>query len=57
VKENGKITNSDYQKINAVSRRTATRDIAELVESFKILIKMGTSGSNIFYEIVAPNVQ
>lgn len=31
TKENGKITNSDYQKINDVGKTTATEELAELV--------------------------
>jgi len=52
VKEKGKITNSEYQKINEVSKRTTTNDLADLVNKFTQLTKRGTSGSNIWYEIV-----
>jgi ATP-dependent DNA helicase RecG len=52
VKENGKITNSDYQKINKVSKRTATNELTELVEKYALLNRNGTSGSNIFYNLV-----
>jgi ATP-dependent DNA helicase RecG len=52
VKEKGKITNSEYQTINSVSKRTATNDLAELVSQFSLLKKIGTSGSNIWYEEV-----
>jgi len=31
AKENGKITNSDYQELNEVSKSTATRDLSDLV--------------------------
>lgn len=51
AKEKGKITNSEYQTINSVSKRTATNDLTELV-SKSILKKNGTSGSNIWYEVV-----
>ena len=51
VKEHGKITNSEYQTLNSVSKRTATNDLTELV-SQSILKKIGTSGSNIWYEVV-----
>jgi ATP-dependent DNA helicase RecG len=51
VNEKGKITNSEYQTLNSVSKRTATNDLSELV-SQSILIRIGTSGSNIWYEIV-----
>ena len=52
VRENGKITNSQYQVLNSVSKRTATNDLTDLVNKFGILTKIGTSGSNIWYEIV-----
>ena len=52
VKEKGKITNSEYQEINSVSKRTATNDLTELVNEFAALTKIGTSGSNIWYELV-----
>ncbi len=51
AKEKGKITNSEYQTINSVSKRTATNDLTELV-SKSLLKKIGTSGSNIWYEVV-----
>ena len=51
VKENTKITNSEYQTLNSVSKRTATNDLTDLV-SQSILRKIGTSGSNIWYEVV-----
>jgi ATP-dependent DNA helicase RecG len=52
VKEKGKITNSEYQEINNISKRTATNDLSELVDKFSIIQKYGTSGSNIYYELV-----
>ena len=42
--ENGKITNKEYQKINDISKATATRDLSELYETHKILIKTGSTG-------------
>ena len=53
VKEKGKITNSEYQEINIISRRTATDELMELVTNHHIFVKRGTSGSSIYYEIVA----
>jgi len=47
-----KITNSEYQEINTVSKRTATNDLTELVSTIAILTRIGTSGSNIWYELV-----
>ena len=52
AKENGKITNSDYQKITSVSKRTATSDLTELVEKYKVLEKLGTAGAGIYYQII-----
>jgi ATP-dependent DNA helicase RecG len=37
VKENGKITNKQYQEINNVAKPTAARDLTELMEKYKIL--------------------
>ena len=48
VKEKGKITNSEYQEINNVSRITATRDFAELVEK-KMLKYSAQRGAGSFY--------
>ncbi|GAP71229.1 ATP-dependent DNA helicase [Candidatus Symbiothrix dinenymphae] len=52
TREKGKITNSEYQTINGVSKRTATNELTEMVNKFAVLAKTGTSGSGIFYEIV-----
>lgn len=52
AKEKGKITNSDYQALNNISKRTATTELTELAEKFKALIKTGTSGSSISYKTV-----
>lgn len=50
LKEKGKITNSDYQTLNDVSRETATRDLKELIE--KQLIKpSGQKGAGAFYTL------
>jgi len=50
VKENGKITNSEYQTNYKVARNTATRDLTELVE--KGLLKSSESkGAGSFYEL------
>lgn len=42
TKEKGKITNSDYQELNAISKSTSTRDLSNLVD--KGLIKLKGSG-------------
>jgi len=51
IKENGKITNSDYQRINSVSRRTATTEFTALVDEFHVLEKVGSAGSGVFYKL------
>jgi ATP-dependent DNA helicase RecG len=48
--EKGKLTNSDYQTLNDVSRETATRDLKELID--KQLIKSsGQKGAGAFYTL------
>ncbi len=49
--EKGSITNSEYQEINGISRQTATRDLKELVEKFKILRREGITGSGTSYTL------
>lgn len=51
VKEKGRITNKEYQEINQVSKRTATNDLAELVETYNMLKQQGASVST-YYEMV-----
>ena len=50
VKKNGRITNKEYQELNNVSRRTATRDLKELASS-NILISSETVGAGAFYSM------
>lgn len=50
AKEKGKITNSDYQELNKVSKRTATSELTALVDSFKVLVKSGTLGAGVYYK-------
>ncbi len=50
VKEKGKITNSDYQTLNNVSRETATRDIKELTDK-GLLNPSGQKGAGAFYTL------
>ncbi|MCL2063896.1 MAG: putative DNA binding domain-containing protein [Candidatus Cloacimonetes bacterium] len=52
IKEKGRITNSEYQELNEVSKRTAVRDIVELIEKYNIFIQHGTS-VGIYYEIMS----
>jgi ATP-dependent DNA helicase RecG len=51
VKEHGKISNADYQKLLGVSKATATRDLTELIETFNLLEKLGKSGAGTIYVI------
>ena len=51
VKERGKITNSEYQEINHISRRTATDELTELVDTFGFFKKLGTAGTSVMYEL------
>lgn len=50
LKENRKITNSEYQRINNTSRRTALRDLTELVE-MEILRSPENKGASSFYTL------
>lgn len=50
IKENGRITNSEYQSNYGVARNTATRDLSDLVE--KGLLKSSESkGAGSYYEL------
>jgi ATP-dependent DNA helicase RecG len=51
VKEKGKITNSEYQEINEISKRTATTELIELSDSHKILRNIGY-GAGSYFEII-----
>jgi ATP-dependent DNA helicase RecG len=48
TKEKGKITNSDYQTLNDVSRETATRDLKELID-IGLIKPSGRKGAGAFY--------
>ena len=50
AKEKGKITNSEYQKINNCSRATATRDLTELVQK-DILLFNDVAGAGANYQL------
>jgi ATP-dependent DNA helicase RecG len=50
VKENGKITNSEFQTNYGVARNTATRDLTELVEK-GVLKSSETKGAGSYYEL------
>lgn len=50
AKDKGKITNSEYQKLNDCSRNTASNDLTELVEK-DILKPSGQRGAGAFYTL------
>ncbi len=50
VKDNGRITNKDYQKVNSCSRNTATNDLRKLVDK-GILKQSGKRGAGAYYVI------
>jgi len=50
LKLHGRITNKEYQKINNISRETATIDLRRLVK-LGILKSSGTKGAGAFYEL------
>ena len=49
VKEKGKITNSEYRKLNNISDEGARKDIISLIEK-QILVAKG-SGRGTYYEL------
>jgi len=51
TKEKGKIAHSD-QKLNAVSKAMATRDLTALVEKFKIFKRAGDVGAGRNYILI-----
>lgn len=48
VKKKGSITNKEYQKINNVSKQTATRDLVSLFKK-NIFLKYGVTGKGTYY--------
>ena len=51
VKEKGKITNKEYQEINKVSKRTASSDLADLVDKYGLLENFGV-GAGSHYKLI-----
>jgi ATP-dependent DNA helicase RecG len=49
VRENGKITNSEYQRLNNTINRTALRDLDELIS--KSILKREGEGKSTYYVI------
>jgi len=50
VKENGRITNTEYQKVAEVQKRESSRDLAELVEK-EVFVKKGIHGKGVYYAL------
>jgi ATP-dependent DNA helicase RecG len=50
VKEQGKITNKEYQEINQISRQMATKELGDLTNTFKLMVNSGF-GAGSFYEL------
>jgi len=48
VKEMGRITNKEYQKINETAERTSSRDLSDLVDK-GIIKSSGIKGAGAFY--------
>ncbi|HED00250.1 MAG TPA: DUF4062 domain-containing protein [Proteobacteria bacterium] len=55
VKKNGRISNSEYQKLFGVSRATATRDLDDLFTK-KILKKVGITGKGTHYILMRKRI-
>ena len=54
LKEKGKITNSEYQKVNDCSRATANRDLTELTQKGVLLFNdIAGAGANYLLKIIA----
>ena len=52
LRENKQLTNKIYQEICKVSKATATRDLTELIERFKILERSGEVGAGTTYKLI-----
>tara|TARA_B100000809_G_scaffold159282_1_gene156655 strand:- start:214 stop:1542 length:1329 start_codon:yes stop_codon:yes gene_type:complete len=52
VKENGEITNKIYQELCDTSKATATRDLTELIEKYKLLLRTGEVGAGTVYKLI-----
>lgn len=53
VKEKGRLTNLGYQHLLGVSKRTASRELADLTEK-GILVQVGATGKGTFYALKKP---
>ena len=52
LKENSVMTNKVYQELFKVSKATATRDLTDLVEKFKLLERHGEVGAGTIYKLI-----
>jgi len=52
LKENSVVTNKVHQRIFKVSKATATRDLTDLVEKFKLLERYGDVGAGTSYKLI-----
>ena len=52
VREKGRISNAEYQENFNVSKATSTRDMAELVDKYKILKRSGDVGAGTTYHLI-----
>lgn len=50
IRRKDRITNTEYQKINFTTKKTATRDLQDLVKR-EILLKKGRTGKGVYYVI------
>ena len=51
VKINGRIANTEYQQLTGAIKKTASRDLDDLVQK-KIFAKSGTTGRGTYYVLV-----
>jgi ATP-dependent DNA helicase RecG len=50
IKKHGRITNTDYQELASVAKRTAHRDLFEMLEK-GVVDKLGTTGKGVAYRL------
>jgi ATP-dependent DNA helicase RecG len=50
VKENGKITNNEYQTLNEIGKSVTIKELHNLVEK-QILVRIGETGRGTYYEL------
>ena len=50
LKSNRRITNSEYQKLFNVAKRTASKDL-QYLQSLELIMKQGTTGKGVFYHL------